>query len=162
MKIRSPGISCAIVQELWFVQVVVFVVLSTLQGQLKSEALLGDLINPHTRCDRSRSGVCSARLATLGCSVCLRGTIPTGIEKARQSLLSFERKNYPVVLHADSETSAGGNHLHKRVLFGFRINGYARAAGRAQQQQVRAHIAKNSIPSRFLDELSRCRWDSIE
>jgi hypothetical protein len=52
-----------------FVQVVVLVVLRTLQGQLKCEAILGDLVDPYSRGNFSRSRVSSALLARFGGSV---------------------------------------------------------------------------------------------
>ena len=41
--------------ELGFVEIVVFVVLRTLQGQLESETLLGNLVDPNTRFNLNRS-----------------------------------------------------------------------------------------------------------
>jgi len=52
-----------------FIQVVVLVVLRTLQGQLKCEAILGDLIDLYSRGNFSRSRVSSALLARFGGSV---------------------------------------------------------------------------------------------
>ena len=52
-----------------FIQVVVLVVLRTLQRQLKCEAILGDLVDPYSRGNFSRSRVSSALLARFGGSV---------------------------------------------------------------------------------------------
>jgi len=55
--------------QLLFVQVVVLVVLRTLQGQLKGEAILGDLVDPYSRGNFGRSRVSSALLARFSGSV---------------------------------------------------------------------------------------------
>src|SRR6476646_3172659 len=92
------GMLCSY-RELWFVQVVVLVVLRTLQRQLKSEALFGDLIHPDARCNCGCSRVCSAGATCLGGRICLRRTLPTGIEKFCQSRLRLERKDHAIVFH---------------------------------------------------------------
>ena len=51
------------------IQVVVLVVLRTLQGQLQCETILGDLVDPYSRGNFSRSRVSSALLARFGGSV---------------------------------------------------------------------------------------------
>jgi hypothetical protein len=53
-------------QELRFVEVVVPVVLRTLQGQLACMTVLGDLVHPHARLNHSCSRVRSARRPCLG------------------------------------------------------------------------------------------------
>src|SRR5580704_7291446 len=73
------GSVCALSNELWFggpllrfrrfIQVIILVVLRTLQGQLKCEAILGDLVDPYSRGNFSRSRVSSALLARFGGSV---------------------------------------------------------------------------------------------
>ena len=45
------------------IQFVVFVILGTLQGQLKCEAILGNLVDPYSRGNFCRSRVSSALLA---------------------------------------------------------------------------------------------------
>ena len=55
--------------QLLFVKVVVLVVLRALQGQLEGEAILGDLVDPYSRGNLSRSRVGSALLARFGGSV---------------------------------------------------------------------------------------------
>ena len=51
------------------IQFVVFVILGTLQGQLKCEAILGDLVDPYSRGNFGRSRIGSALLARFGGSV---------------------------------------------------------------------------------------------
>src|SRR4030095_7720245 len=48
------------------IQFVVFVILGTLQRQLKCEAILGDLVDPYSRGNFCRSRVSSALLARFG------------------------------------------------------------------------------------------------
>src|SRR6516164_3683544 len=55
-----------------FIQFVILVVLRTLQGQLKCEAALRDLVDPYPGGNFSRSRVSSALLACFGRSVRLR------------------------------------------------------------------------------------------
>ena len=55
--------------QLFLVQVVVLVVLRTLQGQLEGEAILGDLVDPNARGNLDRSRVSSALLSCLGGSI---------------------------------------------------------------------------------------------
>lgn len=57
---------------LLFIEIVVFVVLRTLQSCLEGETILGDLVDPYTRFNLGRSRVGSARFARLGGSICLR------------------------------------------------------------------------------------------
>ena len=51
------------------IQFVVFVILGTLQGQLKCEAILGNLVDPYSRGNFGRSRVSSTFLARFGGSV---------------------------------------------------------------------------------------------
>ena len=55
--------------HLCFVKVLVLVVFRALQGQLEGEAILGDLVDPYSRGNFSRSRVSSALLARFGGSV---------------------------------------------------------------------------------------------
>ncbi len=56
-------------RRLLFVKVVIFVILRPLKSQLKCEAILGDLVDPYSRGNFSRSRVSSALLARFGGSV---------------------------------------------------------------------------------------------
>ena len=63
-------------KPLTFIELVVFGVFRALQGQLKGEPLLGDLIYPHTRRYCGRSGVRSARFAGFRSQVTLGNRNP--------------------------------------------------------------------------------------
>src|SRR5258708_6895057 len=58
-------------RHLLFVEVVVLVVLRTLQGQLERQAFLGDLVHQHPGLYHGRTRVRSSRLTGLGCGVSL-------------------------------------------------------------------------------------------
>src|SRR5262249_25019132 len=98
------------------VEVVVLVVLRSLQCQLKGETLLGDLVDPHPWSSLDGSRVSGARTLCLGRRVGLRISRPARVQKVSQRLFVFKNKNHPIVLHSHSKPGPGRNHLHERFL----------------------------------------------
>ena len=143
------------------VQIVVLGVLCTLQGQLEREALFRDLVDPHARRHRGGARVSSARLTRFGRGIGLRLARPAGIDELCQCRLILKNKYHAIIFHPDSEAGACRDHLHEGILLGLRADGYARAARRAEQQQVRSHVVENSVSRRLLDSGLRCRLKLI-
>src|ERR1700749_4917424 len=112
-------------QELRFIEVVVLVVLRSLQRQLERQPLLRDLVYPYPWLYHRRTGIRSSRLLGLGCSVSLSCSRPARIEKIRESLVCFECKHHSIVFYPHSKACARRDHLHEGVLFGLRIDGHS-------------------------------------
>ena len=64
IPLRGPTLYAQGLQRL--VEIVVFVILRALQGQLERKAVFGDLVDPHAGGNLHRSRISSARLPCLG------------------------------------------------------------------------------------------------
>src|SRR5271166_1557893 len=91
------------------IQVIVFVVLGALGGDLERHALVRQLIHPDTGRDRSRSSQRSTLLPGLGSGGGLSAEFPAGVDKAVERLIVVEDEDHPKFLHPKTEA---GLELH--------------------------------------------------
>src|SRR5882672_1636938 len=86
------------------VQIVVFVVLSSLARKFQSEALVGDLVHPDARHHGHRSLVGASLITRLCCRRSLTAELPAGIDELVQRVSRFEHEDCVELL--DSKTQA--------------------------------------------------------
>src|SRR5271165_3545851 len=118
------------------IQVIVFVVLGALGGDLERHALVRHLIHPDTGRDRSRSGQRSTLFTGCGSGRGLSAEFPAGVDKVVERRIVVEDEDHAKFLHPETEASLELHHLHERLLPALVVHGDALALAGSKHEDL--------------------------
>src|SRR6266404_2568482 len=133
------------------VQIVVFVVLSSLARKFQSEALVGDLVHPDARHHGHRSLVGASLITRLCCCRSLTAELPAGIDELVQRVSRFEHEDCVELLDSKTQARLDLEHLHVSNLLRLVVEDNTLAFSPACEQDLHAGLAERPITGRRLD-----------
>ena len=140
------------------VQILVFVVFGAGGGDGEVESSLGQLVEPHSLVNGSRTGELSTFFGSHGPGGGLSAKLPAGVDEGVHCFWSFEDEDVAEFGDAEAQSSLQFDHFHIGLLAGAIVDHNAFSITRTGKQDLDAQVAEDAVSGSMLD---RCPGERL-